>query len=784
VEDYQYSFSAGNHTLKTKADATGVVSESNENDNEYSKTFYWASTNKPNLIADYTPTGWDGPIVASSVSGTHTDGPNLQAGATTYIDFVFINRDADIPSSSRFYTYLYSDGNHLKGWYWDGVPKDYYGYVEDYQNTFTGDNHTLKTWVDATGVVSESNENDNEYSKTFNWSSQASITVSSPNGGESWYELTQHLLQWTSSNASSKVDIYYSLDAGSAWTQVYNDTPNDGSATWITPATFSDQTGCRIKVQDANNPAIWDMSDNNFTIKPGLITVTSPNGSETWKVGSNQNITWTTSASYGDVKIELSRNEGSTWESLFSNTPNDGSQTWTVTGPVSNSCLMRITDVDGNPSDQSNALFTIISGIEWTVPITISGNNVTLTRTFGGDASASDGFDPGLDVTAAPPGMTYYAYFELNVFPNYLETDIRKWISPYDTEINWILKIVNATGITSTLTWNNTSLPAPGGFTMTGGGINLDMRGQSSTTVTGSVTLNIKYSKRDYITFNFPQMDWYLISLPLTPANSNLHALFPNAMAAFGYNPLTGNYDPVTILDPKKGYWLLIPAATTVTISGTRLSSYTENYTTGWHLIGSVWGITNFTDPIDNPNGSVMATYGYDPTRDEYFAVYPPGTGKLEEKQGYWLAVARPCDLTIGGSPFDKAPIAANTNIDSKAFYQQYGSQPPKPPFLADPKVAQLLPNNKIVSHNYPNPFNPETVIEYIVPKNGFTQVHIYNSLGQRIRTLLETEQQAGVHRIVWDGRNDNGELVSNGIYFYHIKNAEFIVTKKMLLIR
>ena len=169
VEDYEHTFYiSGYTTLETRVDPTYAVDESNENDNIYSRQV-GPFTSFPNLIADYTPSGWDGPIVASSVSGTHTDGPNLQGGATTYIDFAFVNRDADIPSSTRFYAYLYDGTTYLQGWYWDGMQEDDYGYVEDYEHTFTVGDHTLKTKVDPTHVVSESNEYDNEYEHQFSW---------------------------------------------------------------------------------------------------------------------------------------------------------------------------------------------------------------------------------------------------------------------------------------------------------------------------------------------------------------------------------------------------------------------------------------------------------------------------------------------------------------------------------------------------------------------------------------------------------------------------------------
>jgi len=105
----------------------------------------------------------------------------------------------------------------------------------------------------------------------------------------------------------------------------------------------------------------------------------------------------------------------------------------------------------------------------------------------------SIGYDDGIDVLIAPPGMTYYAYFEIAQFPNFLDTDIRAWNSPYQTDIDWILKVINATGKTSTLSWNPSNLPPQGTFTLEGINNPVDMRTQSSISFNGDKTLTIKY---------------------------------------------------------------------------------------------------------------------------------------------------------------------------------------------------------------------------------------------------------------------------------------------------
>jgi hypothetical protein len=129
--------------------------------------YEWQAVGEPNLTY-YTPSGWDYPIVPSSVAGTHTVGPDLQGGATTYTDWAIIN-NGDATAKPTFYTYLYSDGVPLQGWYTDSLMPDYYAYVEDWTYTFTAGDHTLMTFVDSTDVVAESNENDNKYSRTFTW---------------------------------------------------------------------------------------------------------------------------------------------------------------------------------------------------------------------------------------------------------------------------------------------------------------------------------------------------------------------------------------------------------------------------------------------------------------------------------------------------------------------------------------------------------------------------------------------------------------------------------------
>gem|GEM_PF-2403584 len=85
---------------------------------------------------------------------------------------------------------------------------------------------------------------------------------------------------------------------------------------------------------------------------------------------------------------------------------------------------------------------------------------------------------------------------------------------------------------------------------------------------------------------------------------------------------------------------------------------------------------------------------------------------------------------------------------------------------------------------NYPNPFNPTTTIRYSLPNTQRVTLAVYNLQGQRIRTLINYTQQANEHQAVWDGRNDSGEAVSSGVYFYRLTAGEFSESRKMVLLR
>ena len=85
---------------------------------------------------------------------------------------------------------------------------------------------------------------------------------------------------------------------------------------------------------------------------------------------------------------------------------------------------------------------------------------------------------------------------------------------------------------------------------------------------------------------------------------------------------------------------------------------------------------------------------------------------------------------------------------------------------------------------NYPNPFNPSTLIKYALPKSSTVSLVIYNLMGQEIRRWDESDAVPGYYEKIWNGTNQAGISVSSGIYIYRITTAEFIQTRKMVLLK
>jgi hypothetical protein len=125
--------------------------------------------------------------------------------------------------------------------------------------------------------------------------------------------------------------------------------------------------------------------------------------------------------------------------------------------------------------------------------------------------------------------------------------------------------------------------------------------------------------------------------------------------------------------------------------------------------------------------------------------------------------------LTLTGMTYDSIPIMGK---DCVVILKKKGSQLPSGPATVSLGGA------------YPNPFNPTTEISFSLPERAQVSLVIYNILGEKVKTLVNQTMEAGNYNVTWDSKDEAGNSVASGIYFYRLKTDDFDKTMKMLLMK
>jgi hypothetical protein len=94
------------------------------------------------------------------------------------------------------------------------------------------------------------------------------------------------------------------------------------------------------------------------------------------------------------------------------------------------------------------------------------------------------------------------------------------------------------------------------------------------------------------------------------------------------------------------------------------------------------------------------------------------------------------------------------------------------------------VPQRFALYPNYPNPFNPSTTIRFSLAQAGEAELSIYDLLGQQVATLVRGPQEAGIHTLQWDGRDDRGRELASGVYLCRLRAGAQVETHRLLLLR
>ncbi|MBU1086222.1 MAG: GPI anchored serine-threonine rich family protein [Candidatus Omnitrophica bacterium] len=198
---------------------------------------------------------------------------------------------------------------------------------------------------------------------------KAGFVITAPNGGEVWTVSSSHDITWTTVGSVTTVILEYSTDGGTTFPNVVTGSAaNTGSFPWTIPDSISSQG--RVRVSDFANANANDISNANFKIR-GSISLTAPNGAESWLVSSANNITWSIVGSIANVKIDYSTDSGSTYPNVITALTNavSGTYAWTIPDNLTLNARVKVTDAtDSTVYDESNADFTIRGGLQLTVP--------------------------------------------------------------------------------------------------------------------------------------------------------------------------------------------------------------------------------------------------------------------------------------------------------------------------------------------------------------------------------------------------------------------------------
>lgn len=165
----------------------------------------------------------------------------------------------------------------------------------------------------------------------------------------------------------------------------------------------------------------------------------------------------------------------------------------------------------------------------------------------------------------------------------------------------------------------------------------------------------------------------------------------------------------------------------------------------------------------------------------KYFAIYRSTTA------GFDPAGMTPLATLIDNSYVDTDIVRGTTYYYRLSAYDFAGNQSQ---FSAELPVAVTtvgerssgVPTEFAMQQNYPNPFNPETTINYQLPSPDHVRLVIFSALGQEVRRLIDRSQPAAYHTVVWDGRDEAGNQLPSGIYFYRLETSKFTAMKKMVL--
>ncbi|MCZ6702131.1 MAG: T9SS type A sorting domain-containing protein, partial [Ignavibacteria bacterium] len=666
------------------------------------------------------------------------------------------------------------------------------------------------------------------------------ITLVSPNGGENWMTGTTQNITWTDDiNEDVRIDLY---KGGAFSSTIVDSTPSTGLYNWTIPGTIEFGLNYMVKISSVKYSILFDMSNNNFTIFTGDITLTSPNGGENWQANSAQVITWTDNITE-NVRIELLKSD--TLHSTISPaTSSDGSKIWDIPfGLKSGSDYkIKITSVDNeNTIDVTDSEFTI------------TGFEVTVTSPNGGEDWLI-GSEQIITWTDNLVGNVEIQLFKGGVFHSQLENSTASdgsfiWnISPallQGSDYSIMILSVNDGNI---FDFSDAAFTLSSEIVVTApnGGEIWQVGTQHNITWTDNILGDVKielYKNGVYssnIVVSTPSNQDFIWDIPdsLQPDSDfkiKIISVNNDNIVDFSDSNFTIESGSITVTSPNSGeIW---QAGTSHPI--TWVDNINENVTIELYKGGffhseitpstssdgtSNWGIpfdvesgTNYKVKLTSVNNSDI----YDFSNNNFtiigvqVTVTSPNGGEhwvigsayeitwndnlsgnvqiLLYKGGTLFTIISNSTASDGSRPWTVPSVLAGSDykirissVDDGNIFDESDADFTIDNITGIENLASEIPDLYELYQNYPNPFNPSTKIEFGLPEESNVSLRIYDITGQEVEVVLNNESfYPGTFRYDFNASN-----LPSGVYFYiliaesNVSDLSIKQTKKMILLK
>ena len=741
-----------------------------------------------------------------------------------------------------------------------------------------------------------------------------------------------------------------------AWDTTGGSITGSGNMVTYHPPGVDVQTTYTINLTVSDGYGGNDDDSVNVIVNPSTssITLTSPNGGETWKGGSSQAITWnTTGRNIDHVRLLYSTDSGGGYQDIIASTPNDGNHTWTVpTLDLATNRVKAIAEDDNNAQlaeDASDADFAIdstapettislagtqgennwytsdvivtlsatdnLSGVEGTrykintgdwqtyaLPFIVSGSTVAYqSEDQSGNIEAEGSQQVQIDKT--PPttpvvtddGASTSSTSELHA--SWTATDDGSGVTAYQYAVG------TGPGNTDVVDWT----PVGGDTEVRATGLSLTekqvyyfaVRAKNEAGQWSEIGASdgILAGVAGVIQTHALVRGWHLLSCPGEAAVPNIAQLVQGTSVSptsYTWNTGVRRYDTATSLEFGTAYWFAAMEDTQLVVQYQPRNSLTRDVQRGWNMIGGVSVETPVISLSSDPASALLPlVYRWDAVLQKYERVTT-----IEPGGGYWIPFIKDAVLSMNVivapameaqpaaqrlTPIWESVLEIQTSHDRQVLTFGMHStasagldgvwDSPLPPIPAgvpkglkggwsveDPEFSLLdrsivkdathvslpllletdesaelhwrhlpathrcvlwyqkqpiqmtqvssvqlspgehlltlvldlldaLPKQTQLLANYPNPFNPETWIPYRLAADSDVTLVVHSMAGHEVRRFHLGPQLAGEYRdrehaVYWDGKNQFGEVVSSGVYFYTLQTDDGIQTRKLTVVR